>query len=115
MGTWQATKGAPRSVKGGRSTRYAERRAERRTQGAYAPRWSENTAAIFMRALKKRGEAKHGIYKAAKDVLVAGLDVKSMRLRGLTHGLEVEVRKSMGDGVVHGVDRRVRADDRALG
>jgi hypothetical protein len=57
MGAWRAAAGAPRSLRGGRSARYEERRAARHASRAYAPRWRDSTAAAVMRVLREQSAA----------------------------------------------------------
>ena len=48
---------APRSIRGGRSARYDERRLERGVQRAYAPAWSDASAHVIMAELHAAASA----------------------------------------------------------
>ena len=85
MGAWRATQGAPRSLKGGRSSRYESRRKARRATAAYVPRWSANAAAVVMRTMKKKSAEKNmKFYEYAEHVLSHGHSVATLGIRGLT-------------------------------
>ena len=60
------TAGGPRSVRGGRSERYEERRLARGTVAAKAPSWSDATAAAVLQVLEDASEMATGSKKLAK-------------------------------------------------
>ena len=60
------TAGGPRSVRGGRSERYEERRLARGTLAAKAPSWSDATAATVLQILEDASEMATGSKKLAK-------------------------------------------------
>ena len=55
-----AVRGAPRSVRGGRSDRYEARREARGTQRSWAPSWSDATASAVMQMLEDASEMATG-------------------------------------------------------
>ena len=58
--------GGPRSVRGGRSARYEERRLAHGTVVAKAPSWSDATAAAVLQVLEDASEMATGSKKLAK-------------------------------------------------
>ena len=67
-----AVRGAPRSVRGGRSTRYEERRLRRGSVRAWAPSWSDATAEAVLKVLEDACERATG-NKVLQKKKVAGL------------------------------------------
>ncbi len=67
-----AGRGAPRSVRGGHSARYASRRLQRGSERAWAPGWSDATAAAMLETLEAAAHEATGC-KQLKKAKVMGV------------------------------------------
>ena len=95
-----AVRGAPRSVRGGRSTRYEERRLRRGSVRAWAPSWSDATAEAVLKVLEDACERATGS-KVLQKKKVAGLlkSTDGVRVACVFHALHsLARRRRVGSG-----------------
>ena len=95
-----AGRGAPRSVRGGHSARYESRRLQRGSERAWAPGWSDATAAAMLETLEAAAHEATGCKQLKK--------AKVMGVLASTEGTRLLISCSCEDLVP--ADRQLVAD-----